>query len=277
MSETFRPAGGWGPRQQRAALSITFDNFGEAAELETGRYTGGEIGNHHTASFLPRLMDTLGDVKATYFMEASNAAIYPDAIRGWDKAGHEVALHGWRHEAWLQCPAEQRVKLLADSTKAMSGIGIDLVGFRPPGGGMPPGAWAELEAAGLRYCSAGGPQGVARVGGVVSLPFEWRAVDAFMIEPVLGFLRVHFGEQEAPFSIAEWSTNLTEMLKELVAKGEHRTLIFHPEFLGLDDDKLGALRQLIADAQAEDIWIAPGRDVAAFVADAMDLPILEAA
>lgn len=277
MIDTFRPAAGWGPGRHRAALAITFDNFGEAAEIETGRWKAGEIGKHYTAGFLPRLMDVLGDVKATYFMEASNAAYYPDAIKGWAAAGHEVALHGWRHEMWMQTPAERRVALLAESKAAMRGLGLDLVGFRPPGGGMPPEAWDELAAVGIRYCSAAGPQGVGRIGEVVSLPFEWRAVDAFMIEPVLGFLRAMMGEPEVPYSVVDWASNLKDMLGRLIARGEQRTLIFHPEFLGRADDKLAVLGDFVALARQEDIWIAPARDIAAFVADELDLPVMQAA
>ena len=36
MNDTFIPKEGWGPSGSVAALSITFDNFGEANELERG-------------------------------------------------------------------------------------------------------------------------------------------------------------------------------------------------------------------------------------------------
>lgn len=277
MADPFRPAKGWGPGHQRAALSITFDNFGEAAQLEQGRFEGGELGKHHTAAFLPSLAELLGPVKATYFMEGINADVYPDQIRAWQAAGHEVALHGWRHEHWTNCPAERRVTLLADSMAAMRRIGVEPVGFRPPGGGMPLGAWTELAEAGMRYCSPAGTPGVGRVGTIVSLPFAWRSVDAFMIEPVLGFLREHLGEPNEPYSVAEWSTALARTLDELVADGGQRTIIFHPEFLDRAADKLDALREFIAAARQKDIWIAPAGEVAAFVADEMALPVLEAA
>lgn len=265
MKQPIDICGSWGPAGNRAALSITFDNLGEAADLEMGTWNDTPIGEHHTASFIPRLLETLGDVRATYFIEASNAAIYPDAIRHWFRSGNEVGLHAWRHENWGRCSADQRRELLERSIKAMQSLDIAPVGFRPPGGDIPLEAWQEFEEAGLRYCSDLGTK-IGCVGKVVSIPFAWRAVDVYMIEDVMAFMRTQLGDPEPPFGLSEWKAELDRIVAAALAEGGHRTVIFHPNFLGTSDEKLGALRHLIDTARVQDIWLAPAGDVAAFAA-----------
>ena len=267
---SFRPVAGWGSTGRRAALSITFDNLGEAAELELGLWGDLPVGEHHTASFMPHLIGVLADVRATYFIEASNAAIYPDAIKAWAAAGHEVGLHAWRHEAWSGCPADRRRTLLARSFEAMRGLGIEPVGFRPPGGAIPDEAWSELADVGLLYCSEAGAPGLKIVNGVVSIPFGWRAVDVYMIEDVMGFMRVKLGEPEAPYSLEQWAAELNAIMDAALEDGGHRTLVFHPNFLGTSEEKLDVLRGVIDRAKALDIWIAPAREIAAFAANEMN-------
>jgi peptidoglycan/xylan/chitin deacetylase (PgdA/CDA1 family) len=86
------------------ALSVTFDNLGEAAELELGLWPEGKaLGGHPSvARTLPRLLNLLeqAGVRATFFVEGLNAELYPDALRSIAAAGHEVACHAWRHEQW---------------------------------------------------------------------------------------------------------------------------------------------------------------------------------
>ena len=266
MGTKFSPKDGWGPDSKRGALCITFDNLGEAALLERGMWGDQPVGEHYTAAFVPRLIEALGDVRTTYFIEASNVALYPDAIKSWVAAGHEVALHAWRHEVWESCDPARRRKLLKDCRQAMRSIGVEPVGFRPPGGAIPSEAWREFEDAGLLYCSDLGTSGVEQIGGMLALPFEWRSVDAYMIEGIMAFMRERCGDQSDPYTLTDWRLHLKTVVDQLAEQGGQHTVIFHPDFLALEPKKLEVVCELIDLAKAADLWLAPVCDVACFVA-----------
>jgi peptidoglycan/xylan/chitin deacetylase (PgdA/CDA1 family) len=71
----------WGPDACRAAVSVTFDNLGEAADLERGVWPEDEpLGLHFSVKrTLPRILDTLDKLglRTTFFVEGLNAELYP--------------------------------------------------------------------------------------------------------------------------------------------------------------------------------------------------------
>src|ERR1700733_4673499 len=127
----------WGASAADAAVSVTFDNLGEAAQLELGMWPEDvPQGEHFTVrEVLPRLLEllTARGVRATFFVEGLNAEMYPGALHDLTQAGHEVAVHAWRHEEWGTLEAPVETALLDRTTDAMRSIGIDPRGFRPPG------------------------------------------------------------------------------------------------------------------------------------------------
>src|SRR5258707_12037985 len=91
---------GWGPQCQPGAVSFTFDNLGEASDIEFGTWPEDQpIGSHMSVTqVVPELLARLQGLSVTFFVEAWNATVYPDALRAMADAGHQVALHGLRHE-----------------------------------------------------------------------------------------------------------------------------------------------------------------------------------
>ena len=85
-------------------VSVTFDNLGEASDLERGWWPEDEpLGAHYSVTeALPRVLEALDEtgLRATFFVEGLNTELYPDTLRELDARGHEVACHGWRHERW---------------------------------------------------------------------------------------------------------------------------------------------------------------------------------
>jgi peptidoglycan/xylan/chitin deacetylase (PgdA/CDA1 family) len=257
------PTRGWGPGGKRAALSLSFDNLGEAAEMELGRWPGERpVGSHASVTrALPRLLEALGGVRATFFVEGWNGEVYPDALRSIADAGHEVALHGWRHERWRGLTPELERELLARACKALGALGLSPRGFRPPGGSDNADTPRILESLGLVYRS---PEGDASAcdGAVARLAFRWRDVDAYWLDPVLAALRERRGDGAGECSPADWLAAARASVDDASLRGAHRVLVFHPYLLA-DDARMAALERLLDELRARaDLWITPCADVA---------------
>lgn len=254
-----------------AALSITVDNLGEAAEIALGlRDAAAPLGDHYSvATALPIVLDMLAAAgsSATFFVEGINAEAYPGALRAIDEAGHEIGFHAWCHEEWAALDADAEVLNVDRSLAALRAIGIDVAGFRPPGGRLTPRTLSLLADRGLRHCSpAGSAPGVAE--RIAVLPFAWPAVDAFHILPAFAALRERVSGDAEPGGPDAVRAALTEAVDDALARGTHATLVLHNWLVELE---LDAVRHVLAHvrvaADAGDLWVAPCRDVAAWVAE----------
>lgn len=270
MENANTPGPGWGPQRKRGAVSLSFDNLGEAAAINRGDVIAAEdFGHHPTAAFFPEFLGMVGDMPATWFIEASNALVYPDIIRAWAGAGKEVGIHAWQHESWGKLDASQRQDILRRSVDAFTDLGIRPQGFRPPGGATPPGALEEYRNAGLSYCSPLGEMGNSHVAdGVAVVPFAWHHVDAYLIDPKLTALRGRNGDPEPHVSMPQWAGVLDAALAFARDRRAHVTLIFHPVVLLELPDSLPVLRDFIGKLKvADDLWVATCGDVAASLHD----------
>jgi peptidoglycan/xylan/chitin deacetylase (PgdA/CDA1 family) len=235
------------------AVCLTVDNLGEAAELGDGTWpAGAPVGRHFTVGVVERMLDLLGEhgVPATFFVEASNAEVYPDLLRAIAAHGHEVACHAWRHEVWSSLsPAEERA-LLERCTRALRSIGVDPVGLRPPGGLMTPATPRVLAELGYRYCSPAGTRpGVT--GDVAVVPFAWRLVDAYDYAPSFAPLRAR--DEDAGGATGQPADALRARflttVRDNVARGRTTTLVFHPMFLA-ERAALDAFVAVLAELRA---------------------------
>ncbi|MES2976029.1 MAG: polysaccharide deacetylase family protein [Pseudomonadota bacterium] len=263
-TSTATPAAGWGPAACRGAFSLTFDNLGEAAALERGLPVSEDVrGRHPSAAYLPRLIDLLDGLPCTYFVEACNTGMYPDAIRGWADAGQEIGIHAWRHEHWAAVETPRRKELLQRSMDAFAAMGLRPRGFRPPGGEMPEGALQEFLDAGLDYCSPLGGLGDTTVeAGVAVMPFAWRHVDAFMLSPDLGWMREQYGFPGKASTLDEWEQELRAGVDFALAHGRHVTVVLHPGQL-VDPGKHEVLRRHVALLKSTPgLWVASCSQVA---------------
>jgi peptidoglycan/xylan/chitin deacetylase (PgdA/CDA1 family) len=250
-------AGPW-PGGAPAALSLSFDNLGEAAEIELGALpAGAPLGGHPSATrAVPAILEALAShgLAATFFVEGLNAEAYPELLGVIDAAGHEVAYHAWRHEQWGKLPAKAQEENLARGISALAGLGLEVAGFRPPGGDLGPGGTRVLREAGLRYCSPAGSGVGAEGEGLALLPFEWRHVDASCVLPDLG----------PPREPGQFVADLEADLERLGGDGGHLALVLHPFMLDwLGEDRLAALFARLAEAaRLGELWTAPCRAVA---------------
>jgi peptidoglycan/xylan/chitin deacetylase (PgdA/CDA1 family) len=210
------------------AVAVTFDNLGDAADTERGRWT----------RTLPRILDALAtvDLRATFFAEGVNAELNPDTLRSLAAAGHEVALHGWAHEPWAGLEAGEERDLLARSVEAFARLGVAPAGFRPPGGGLTSASPAMLRELGFAYCS---PEEGVDAPGLPVLPFRWPLVDALYLLP-------HFAERRAQYAEAGLADAIAAALE---GDEDPVVLVFHA-FLLEGEERFAVLRDALARVRA---------------------------
>jgi peptidoglycan/xylan/chitin deacetylase (PgdA/CDA1 family) len=266
MSETpLWPGGAHG------ALNLSFDNLGEAAELEMGALPAdAPLGRHETAvAVVPRLLGQLEEreISATFFVEGLNAEVYPDLLREIDGRGHEVAFHAWRHEQWADLSAAEQAANLERGLAAFARLDLEISGLRPPGGQLGEHGVRVLAEAGLRYCSPAGT-GTGLEDGVAVLPFEWRHVDASCVLPPLGSAREQISGSSNPIEPAGFVAWLEAEIDRVARDGGYMAMVLHPFMLGwLGEEPLAALLDRVGAAAANDeLWFATCSEVAEQVA-----------
>jgi peptidoglycan/xylan/chitin deacetylase (PgdA/CDA1 family) len=259
------------PGDARAAVSVTVDNLGEAAEIELGlRAVDAPRGGHYSVvTALPIMLGALAEARlsATFFVEGINAEIYPQAIATILDAGHEIAYHAWCHEDWSALDADAEEANLDRGLAALEEIGIEAVGFRPPGGRITPRTIELLAGRGLHHCSpAGSEPGI--LDGVAVLPFTWQAVDAFHVLPSFAALRERLSGDPVAGGAEAVRTALLAGVEDAIARGGHVTLVLHNWMIELEQDVVrDVLARVRAAVDAGELWSAPCRDVAAWMAE----------
>jgi peptidoglycan/xylan/chitin deacetylase (PgdA/CDA1 family) len=221
----------WNVDGVASAVSITFDNLGEAAELELGLWPADQpLGRHFSVTdVLPRLLELLSEltIRGTFFLEGLNAEIYPDALGSLAERGHEIAVHAWRHEQWAALEPDSEALLLRRATEAMTTAGVTPSGFRPPGGGLTPSTLSLLGEEKYRYASpAGEKEGIS--AGLAILPFRWPLVDAYSFMPNFAGLRERYSGSPEPIAPDAMSRVMRGALNEHADRGGHLALLFHP-------------------------------------------------
>jgi peptidoglycan/xylan/chitin deacetylase (PgdA/CDA1 family) len=243
------------------AILLSFDNLGEASELERGTWPAACALGHHGSviEVLPWLLDELESrgLSATFFVEAINCELYPKELREIVARGHELGAHGWRHEDWAGLDPGRERELLEQTVRAFAELGLPVSGFRPPGGTLRPGSRELLRDHGFTWCSPVGRTLTVRKG-MVTLPFDWELVDAYYLMERFGALRRERGDQSNPKTAGELTGHLAMLIEP---RGAVHTLILHP-FLMLDEAWRQGVSQLLARLAAlaadGDRWVGSG-------------------
>jgi peptidoglycan/xylan/chitin deacetylase (PgdA/CDA1 family) len=226
-------------------IVLTFDNLGEASELERGTWDpAAPPGSHPSVTrALPRLLDALDEysLRATFFVEAINCELNPGALHDIAGRGHELGAHGWRHEPWASLDDERERALTQRCADAFSRLGLGVAGFRPPGGHTTSRTAGHLRDAGFRWCSALGDAPAVH-DGLAWLPFDWEFVDAYHVMDSFGELRAERGDGASSRPPADVGVRLRQDLQSFEGV---RTMILHP-FLMLDDAWWGQVREMLA-------------------------------
>lgn len=258
---------GFGPQRSASALVLTFDNLGEASALERGNWSAGApLGaDPSVTEALPWLLGQLDrhHLQATFFVEAINCELYPDAVREIAARGHELGHHGWSHEQWAELEAETERDALTRGVEAFEALGLRPRGFRPPGGELTERTPGLLRDNAFEWCSPAG-HGPAVEPGLVYVPFDWELVDAYHLMERFASLRTRRDDRPGSRRPAEVAALMADRLN---AAGP-QTLILHP-FLMLDDAWSAAVTRLLATiadrSRSGAAWVVPGGVFAAWL------------
>ena len=178
------------PGGTRCAVALSFDSDHETNELREGGESIGKLsqGQYGNRQGVPRILQTLAthDVRASFFVPAVTALLYPDEQRRVIGEGHEVAIHGWIHERNSVLPHDVERDLQMRSADTLERItGVRPVGIRTPSWDFSPHTLAITRDMGLLYdsslmadvdCYELLLDGVKT--GIAELPVEWIRDDA---------------------------------------------------------------------------------------------------
>ncbi|KZT30136.1 hypothetical protein NEOLEDRAFT_1055024 [Neolentinus lepideus HHB14362 ss-1] len=271
------------PNSARAAVALTMDNMGEAADLNRGLWPSDvPIGSHPSITkSIPRMLALLAkhSIPATYFIESWNLSVYGDVIADQiASAGVEIAWHAWQHEAWGRLSAEEERENFEKSFGeegiagfiGQGGKGEGKVlryrGFRPPGGVVHGERTLKLcSEFGLGYISPAAEEAALVAEGIVVLPFRWQTVDAFFYMKQFAGLRKmkgEYGEEaQGPDVLVE---RFCREVDEAIKRGGYVSLLFHP-FLTDREERFEAMEKVLKylAKKREDglIWLARDKEI----------------
>jgi len=266
---SLRPAH-W-PQGKRCAVALSFDSDHDSNELRDGGKSIGRLswGQYGARVGVPRLRKLLDryNVRASFYVPAVIAKLYPDEQRALVAEGHEIGIHGWIHELNSILPAENERDLMMRAADVLEEIsGQRPVGLRTPSWDFSDATLAIEQEMGLLYDSSlmadedcyellrnGEPT------GVVEVPVEWVRDDAvyFMMNRFQS-LRPYTPPQDV----------LDIFRREFEAAYEDGGLFqltMHPHIIGYRS-RIWILEEIIRLAQAKgDVWFATHAEVAAWV------------
>ncbi|MFG3498815.1 polysaccharide deacetylase family protein [Streptomyces sp. NPDC047928] len=131
----------------RGALCPRLDGRGDPGHVALTFDDGPDPAS--TPHFL-RALDRLS-VRATFFVLGERLERCPGLGRLMVAEGHELAVHGWRHDRpWWPRPARDRLELARAADAVAELAGQRPLWYRPPYGVLTGGRWAAARAAGLR-------------------------------------------------------------------------------------------------------------------------------
>ncbi len=258
------------PRGAKCAVALSFDSDHETNELREagesiGRLSQGQYGNRQG---VPRILNLLRkhDVKASFFVPAVTALLYPDEQRRVVDEGHEIAIHGWIHERNSVLPFESERDLQRRSADTLEKIsGTRPVGIRTPSWDFSPHTLAITKEMGLLYDSSlmadvdcyellleGKPS------GVVELPVEWIRDDAVYFNMNRFAALRPYTPPQAVFDI------FRRELDAAYDEGGLFQLTMHPHISGYRS-RIWILEELIRHAHShQDVWFATHAEVARY-------------
>jgi peptidoglycan-N-acetylglucosamine deacetylase len=255
------------PGGARCAFALSFDSDHETNELRDGGKSIGRMswGQYGARVGVPRIAALLArhDVRASFYVPAVSALLYPVEQRSLTAAGHEIGIHGWIHELNSGLTYEQERDLMLRASDTLAQItGKRPVGLRTPSWDFSPWTLRIEKEMGLLYDSSlmadedcyellldGEPS------GVIELPVEWVRDDAVY------FMMNRFQAQRPYTPPTDVFDIFRREFDAAYAEGALFQLTCHPHIIGYRS-RIWILDELIRHAKAKgDVWFATHEEV----------------
>jgi peptidoglycan/xylan/chitin deacetylase (PgdA/CDA1 family) len=261
------------PGGARCAVALSFDSDHDTTPLRDGdespmRISQGQYGNRQGVPRIRRLLDRQG-IRASFYVPAVTALIYPDEQRALVDEGHEIGIHSWIHEANTALPPGVERELTLRSADVLEKTsGRRPVGIRTASWDFSVDTMGIIEEMGLLYDSSlmgdDEPYELVKEGrptGVVELPPEWIRDDA----PYFMFVRFSGLRPYTPPS------SVLEIFKAefdgAYAEGGLFLLTMHPHIIG-HRSRITMLEALVEYIKGHDgVWFATHEEVARYCKD----------
>jgi peptidoglycan/xylan/chitin deacetylase (PgdA/CDA1 family) len=267
-----RARGRW-PVGARAAAFFSFDVDGESWLLGADERNAGLPVTMSQAAYGPRVgaFEILAllaryEVRATFFVPAWVARQYPRTLAAIVEGGHEVGLHGDKHERPDLLDREEELEIVQRSIEVLhEAAGQRPRGYRAPGAEVSPDTVSILAECGVRYSSQFMDDIVpyfhrpTNLPEVVEIPMHWTCDDwgYSMVSPyALPVAHVN------PIATSEHIISVwRDELEGARAMGGVFVLVNHPQVTGRPG-RLRTLEALLEAAKtADDVWIANGAQI----------------
>jgi len=251
----------------RCAVALSFDSDHETNELRDGGKSIGRLswGQYGNRVGVPRILRTLRqhDVRASFYVPAVTALLYPEEQRQVAGDGHEIGIHGWIHELNSVLPHAAERDLMMRAADTLEQVtGVRAVGMRTPSWDFSPNTLSIAMEMGLRYDSSlmadedcyellldGEPS------GVMELPVEWVRDDAV-------YFWMHRGQSFRPYTPpAAVFEIFRREFDAAYDEGGLFQLTMHPHVIGYRS-RIWILEELIRHArQRGSVWFATHAEV----------------
>jgi peptidoglycan-N-acetylglucosamine deacetylase len=255
----------------RCAVALSFDSDHDTNELRDGgksigRMSWGQYGNRVGVPRILDLLDRYG-IKASFYVPAVAALLYPDEQKRLVAEGHEIGIHGWIHELNSVLPYEAERDLMFRATDTLEKItGVRPVGLRTPSWDFSPNTLRIETELGLLYDSSLMADEDCydlvmdgKSTGIVEVPVEWVRDDAVY------FMMNRF-QSLRPYTPPKDVLDI--FLREFDAAyqaGGLFQLTMHPHII-TPRSRIWILEEIIRHAQAKgDVWFATHAEVASYV------------
>jgi len=257
----------------KVAVALSFDSDHETGTLREGEISPGKLsqGQYGSRVGIPRIRNLLSkyDIKASFFVPAVVAKLYPDEQRALVDLGHEIGIHGWIHERNSVLPPDSERDLQFRAAVVLEqACGVRPVGIRTPSWDFSQHTLSISREMGLLYDSSlmadDEPYELLEDGeptGIVELPVEWIRDDAV-------YFNMNRDTGLRPYTPP---SSVLEIFKSefdgAVREGGLFLLTMHPHFIG-HRSRIRLLEDLIDYMQGHpDIWFATHAEVAQYCKD----------